>query len=77
MNSFPSWLQDKRENWIAVGIANTTAAAGVSSTTSDALGTSLGFICGALGLACFVAAAVDGPHIRKQSHSCSWLWGWT
>jgi hypothetical protein len=68
----PRWLQEPRQNWVAIGVSCPVAAYVVHATTSDAIGTGLALINLAFGLGCLTAAALDGPHILppEQERTC-------
>lgn len=71
----PRWLQEPRQNWVAIGMSCLVAACTVHARTDDPIGTGLALINLGFGLECLAAAALDGPHILplEQERTCR---GW-
>lgn len=68
------WLQEPRQNWVAIGTSCLVAAYAVHATTADSIGTGLAPINLGFGFVCLTAAAIDGPHVlppdQAQERSC-------
>jgi hypothetical protein len=72
-SAFPNWLRDTRPNWVATGAVLLTVGLWTYNPADDLTGMILSLTCGGLALACFTAAAIDGPHIQTQTCTCRGL----